>query len=345
MYSDYPVPNISGARAVAKWAAPLKLVDLSFSPDGQSLAVLSVDKILPETEGIWPGWLSVVDLDTNAVQPVPAYPSNYSLYEYAYYRAVKKVLGWLDNSRLVVQQSGEGSAVVATKDGSSYSPVTLPQGGGNEVALSADRNTLFSNVVNTDHGLWLNNIDGSNPRQVVGREAAKQVYEPKWSPDSKYVSFLSPKQQSVNGTLFSDFGHIGVWLLNPTTASQQPISGGDVWDVDPAWSIDSSKLAFLRADNPIGDDNVSFALPEKVSTNIYTADVLTRTPYKLTNTTDVKNSSLQWSAAGNLVLSSTAGSTTNLPGLLAVSTANGASTTLISGDQGEALVHPVLARP
>jgi len=344
VYSDTPAPNISEARAVAKWATPLVLVDLAFSPDGQSLAVLDVDNIPPETEGIWPGWLSVIDLTTNTVQPIPDYNSQYSLYDYAYYGPVKHILGWLDNSRLIVQQTGEGPAVIATKDGASYSKVTLLQGGGNDVALSPDDTTLFSTVVNTDYGLWLNNIDGSNPREVLDNKSAKQVYSPKWSPDGKYISFISPKQVSIKGANYGDFTHLAVWLLNPATTSQQAISSDNVWDVDPAWSPDSTQLAFLRADGPITDNNVSSELPEKVISNIFTAKVSDLTPHQLTKTQGVKNSGLLWTGGGNLMLSSTANSTTGLPMLIAVSTKDGTVTSLFSGDADNSLVCPTLLR-
>jgi hypothetical protein len=344
-YNDDVTPAILNRKAIARWETPLRLLDLAPSPDGQSLAVLSVGIVQPGEEGIHPTWLSVINLTTNSVQSIPDY-SQSSLYEYAYYRPAQWILGWLDNERLAIQQTGEG-AVIATKDGASYSRVTIPQNGtASETALSPDRITLFSTVVSQDYGLWLYGIDGSNPLQILDYGNAKQVFYPKWSPDGKFVSFLSPKRELKGDLYVTNFNKTSVWLLNIDTKTQSAVSAEDAWSVDPAWSIDSSKVAYLQGDAPITDEYATYRMPEKENTNIFTVNITDLKPHRLTNFDQVKNSGLRWSPSdSNLVLSSTSGSGNGLPALVAVSAVNGTAITLLSGSTGESLVHPMIFSP
>lgn len=353
-YSDTPSPSISNSRAIVKWTVSLTLLDLAISPDHQSLAVLTFSATA-SGEGGTPGWLSIINLTDNSVQDIPDYNSHYDLYSYYYIRPPNKILGWIDNSTFAVQQSIEG-VVSAGKDGASYSLVPFPQGGYQgtlaiDSALSPDRTTLFSELSGNDSGFWLYNIDGSNPKQLVDGTTAKQTYSPNWSPDAKYISFLSdqlatPESGGVTGTTGQ---YIGVWLLDLGTKSQNPVGGGSTWDVDPAWSSDSSKIAFLRSDSAVTDDKVWYDRPDKVSTNIFVASVSDLTPHQLTQFQATNNSDLQWTDGGNLIMASTLGSSgpppgIGLPNIIAVSGQDGSTTTLVQAGSGQSLEHPQILK-
>lgn len=348
-YSDLPTPSIWDAKQIAHWDTALVLLDMAVSPDGQSLAVLSGNVMSPGTEGIRPRWLSVIDLQSFTVQSVPDYSGDYSLYENYYYRPPQRILGWLDSNRFAVQQIGDDAAVIATKDGTYYSRVSFPPqfSSAVEMALSPDGNTLFSLVAGSaTGGFWIYGTDGSNPAQLLDRVSARPLYHPIWSPDGNYISFLSPKREMVEGRQVNNFTVIGVWLLDLATHEQKPMSKEDSWDVAPVWSSDSSKIAFLRADEQPGDaDDVWYGQPEKTNSNVFYVDTDDPEPIKITTFTGVKNSNLQWTSEGNLVLSSTAGGTNGLRGLIAVYPNDGDVENLLGGSTGESLVHPLIWSP
>jgi hypothetical protein len=352
-YSDTPSPSISNSRAIVKWAVPLTLLDLAISPDHQSLAVFT-GSATASGEGDVSGWLSVINLTDNSVQGIPDYNNHSDLYSYYYIRPPNKILGWIDNSTFAVQQSIEG-VVSAGKDGASYSLISFPQGGYQgtlaiDSALSADRTTVFSELSGNESGFWLYNIDGSNPKQLVDGTTAKQAYSPNWSPDAKYISFLSPQLATPEsgGVTGTTDQYIGLWLLDLGAKSQNAVSGGSTWDVDPAWSSDSSKIAFLRSDSPISEDDI-WSRPDKVSTNIFVASVSDLTPHQLTQFQATNNSDLQWTDGGNLIMASTAGSNgpppgIGLPNIIAVSGQGGSTTTLVQAGSGQSLEHPQILK-
>ena len=339
-YSDVPSPNISNTKAVARWDSALRLIDIAASPDGRALVVLSTDILTPGSEGLRPHWLSVIDLSTGKVQAIPDL-SHADLYEYYYYRPPQRIIGWIDNNRFAVQQIGDDVAMIASKDGTSYSRVPFPPqySGAIDTALSPDRTTFFSVVVGNEDGLWLYSIDGNNPRRVLEISSVKPPYDPLWSPDGRYISFLSPSPPLSEGW---DFKHMSLWLLDlDTSVEKQATQADDVWG-DPAWAPDGSKIAFLRAVAASNDPDVSYKSSEKVHSNIFIADLKGLTPSKLTKFSDAKNSGLEWTPDGNIVLSSTAGTINGLPGIIVVYTRDGSTEKLLEGSNGESLVHPVI---
>ncbi len=343
---DDSVPNIVDAKAIVKWASPLKLVGMVVSPDHQSLAVLTLEPLIGE--GFPTYWLSVINLSNYTVQSIPDYDNHYDLYKYYYPRSPDRILGWIDNDKFVVQQTGDLVAAVAGKDGASYSRVPFPPqfSSAAYTALSPDRNRLFSDVGDSggNGGFWTYNIDGTNPQKLVDMGSERESDYPAWSPDGKFISFLSPKISLRDGTKWSDSHYMGLWLLNLATKEQKSISSENVWDVDPTWSDDSSKIAFLRADAPITDNDrgIWYGAPETVYTNIFIANISNLTPTRLTHFDKVSNSGLQWTPGGSLLLASTSGSSSGLRNLGVVSTSDGTFTMLIAGSTNESLVHPLI---
>ncbi len=339
-YSDDPTPSITDTKAIVRWGTPLTLLDMAVSPDRQSLAVLSTSSTVT-SEGGNPNWLSVINLADYSVRSIPDY-NNSELYDQYFYAPPSKLLGWLDNDRLAVEQAGEG-AVIATTDGASYSRVSFPPSAtAPDTALSPDRTSFFSAVYGQNDGLWLYNIDGSNPQEIGAIDSTKPVYDPIWSPDSKNITFLSPKTEKVDGADYVNSRYMNVYVLDLGAKSQKPISGENVWDVAPAWSLDSSRIAFLRADAPITDiGNVWYKTPEKIDTGIFVANLSDLIPHRLVGSPG-KNSGLQWTPGDNIILSSTIGSSNGLPQLVAIFPDTGATVTLAGSSATGSLTHPLI---
>src|SRR5262245_12825799 len=95
--------------------------------------------------------------------------------------------------------------------------------------------------------IWISNADGSDQRQLLGSDKDRS---PVWSPDGKYVAFLSTRDQAENAR---DAAGAQIWLLR--------MSGGGeatkLSDLKSAvrsmkWAEDSTRI-FFSADEPVTD--------------------------------------------------------------------------------------------
>lgn len=351
-YVDTPTPHLQGMAPLVRWNMPLKLIDLMPSPDHQTLAVLTLPATHPDAEGDFASWLSVINLNDNTVQALPAY-SNYPVYRYYFPRSPNKILGWLDNNRVSVQiDTTPSSVAIASKDGASYTRLPFPQlqASAPSSALSPDRTTFFSTVIGGANGggMWLYNTDGTNARQIVDASSARSFDNPLWSPDGSRVSFLSPKREITGTMQYDNLKYMGVWVLDVASHTQHAISNDNTWDVAQTWSADGTQIAFLRADAPITRGSVPYTEPDAIATNVYTANVSDFTPHRVTNFTGKKHRGLQWTPGGNLIASQMARDDPNPGrrafGLVTLSTSNNITLPLLNGSLNESLVHPVLFR-
>ena len=86
--------------------------------------------------------------------------------------------------------------------------------------------------------LWMASWDGQRTLQLTQGEHSEHT--PRWSPDGKYVSFLTARG--------GDEEPEQVWLLDRTGGEASPLTGFNGEVVDYAWSPDGKKLALIVAD-------------------------------------------------------------------------------------------------
>lgn len=86
--------------------------------------------------------------------------------------------------------------------------------------------------------LWMASWDGNRQLQLTQSEHSEHT--PRWSPDGKYVSFITARG--------GDEEPEQIWLLDRSGGEASPLTGfnGDV--VDYAWSPDGKRLALIVAD-------------------------------------------------------------------------------------------------
>jgi dipeptidyl aminopeptidase/acylaminoacyl peptidase len=86
--------------------------------------------------------------------------------------------------------------------------------------------------------VWMASWDGSRSLQLTTSEHSEHT--PRWSPDGKYISFLTARG--------GDEEPEQVWLLDRAGGEASPLTGfnGDV--IDYAWSPDGRRLALVVAD-------------------------------------------------------------------------------------------------
>jgi dipeptidyl aminopeptidase/acylaminoacyl peptidase len=86
--------------------------------------------------------------------------------------------------------------------------------------------------------LWMTSWDGKHSVQLTNSENSE--HSPQWSPDGKYISFLTSRGKEDSPEQ--------LWLLDRQGGEAQPLTGfnGDV--VDYKWSPDGTKLALIVSD-------------------------------------------------------------------------------------------------
>jgi dipeptidyl aminopeptidase/acylaminoacyl peptidase len=158
--------------------------------------------------------------------------------------------------------------------------------------------------------LWMQRWDGSGAIQLTfGKEGASR---PEFSPDGKYISFLSSRPGTVKGNQ--------VWVLNRLGGEPEQLTGITTWDIeDYAWSPDSKRLLLSAQPKsepeaeegkppappkPIVIDRYHFKqdiqgyLKNDQRSALYLYDVATKKLDRLTTDKNVDEESAQWSPDG-----------------------------------------------
>lgn len=373
-YSDSPTPRLEGQRPIARWNnIRLELSSMKVSPDHRRLALLFFEPCVPSprppTEpppppgtpqigipntgdcgGDWPQHIYTVDLTTSKVQSIPDYYRHYSLYAQNSYPYFKKILGWFDNSRFGVELKSN-EMVVALKDGSSFLPRPWPglteYGSIFELSMLPDRKTLFAWV---NDGFYLRDAHSGVAQRVGNRLKITNHVDPENSQLVAYTRLVpAPNgrrivhQEPEAGRDWDDGTSYELWGQELATDQRYRLTESGVWDFEPAWSHDSAHIAFAFGQSVSANkDDWSADFATWYYTDIYIADIGTRSSHKLTNFQNAHNRDIQWTPGGNLVLSSTASSRMGGFDLVAVSTVDGKAVTLVSAAPGQRLVRPLL---
>ena len=88
--------------------------------------------------------------------------------------------------------------------------------------------------------IWMTSWDGENTIQLTNTEEADETL-PKWSPDNKYISFLSSRKSSED----DDEDISQVWIMNRMGGEAEKITDFPGGVEDYAWSPDGSRIALI----------------------------------------------------------------------------------------------------
>lgn len=93
---------------------------------------------------------------------------------------------------------------------------------------------VFGSVRNSgNHDIFSMELDGTNQVRLTTSLAYDD--QPKWSPDSSKIVFMSGRD-----------GNFEIYTMNPDGTSQTRITNNPLADGFPAWSHDGTKIAFIR---------------------------------------------------------------------------------------------------
>ena len=99
-----------------------------------------------------------------------------------------------------------------------------------------------------DTDIWMASWDGTQEIQVTSSPDGES--QPRWSPDNKYLSFVSSRQGAKDGQL---------WLLNRAGGEAVKVSDVKGGVSEYAWSPDSKRLVFVVSEpdprDPKDDEN------------------------------------------------------------------------------------------
>src|SRR3954470_2016784 len=163
-----------------------------------------------------------------------------------------------------------------------------------------------------DTDVWMASWDGTQEIQVTSSRDSES--QPRWSPDNKYLSFVSSRQGAKDGQL---------WLLNRAGGEAIKVSDVKGGVSEYAWSPDAKRIVFVVSEpdprDPKDDDKASadkkktpppividrYAFKQDVSgyqrqerTHLYLFDVATKKAEALTTGLLYEESSPAWSPDG-----------------------------------------------
>ncbi|HEX8283937.1 MAG TPA: di-heme oxidoredictase family protein [Pyrinomonadaceae bacterium] len=182
----------------------------------------------------------------------------------------------------------EGSRILCSKDnqklfvlgfdGGQYGQVARVPTGVNFGAFSPDaRKILYSRPVSNVKQIFVADVDGQNEAQLTNDPAG--ALHAVWSPDGSTIAFMSNRSAGFQ-----------IWAMDPDGTNQRNLTNDGIGGNDfPAWSPDSSKIAFQRLRN-------------SAQTDVWVMNADGTGQTNLTNTTGFNfNGNPSWSPDGTMI--------------------------------------------
>ena len=135
-------------------------------------------------------------------------------------------------SRLyVLNADGSGLRDLTRNLGGSRGPGAGPA---SDPVWSPDGRRIAFVRLNTRHGVYVVNADGSAVRNLTPKPRGAAYAAPAWSPDGRKITFAGERD-----------GNSEIYLMNADGSGQRNLTLNLAYDGDPAWSPDGRKITFV----------------------------------------------------------------------------------------------------
>lgn len=133
----------------------------------------------------------------------------------------------LPSGKVLAAGGAVGSGII-TPTAEIYDPALSGSTGGPRIVFGTNRH-------GGNHDVYSMELDGSDQVRLTTNTAYDD--EPKWSPNSSKIAFISDRD-----------GNFEIYTMNANGSSQTRITNNPAADGFPAWSPDGTKIAFVRGD-------------------------------------------------------------------------------------------------
>jgi Tol biopolymer transport system component len=200
-----------------------------------------------------------------------------------------------------------------------------------DVAFSPDgQRMIYSVTYGLGYGsqTYIANADGSNPRLILN-EPQSIIAFARWSPDGDHIAYLRWADTNIPFTVGE------LWLADGNGGSPVLLAPADAGHgYEPAWSPDSTRIAFVSRENP--GDLWADQAAERLMSNIYIVTINGGAVTNLTNFTNALTENPSWSPDSSMVAFNT-----NAGGTMDIWVANMQSRQLQQVTQGAEARYPI----
>ncbi|MEK7786580.1 MAG: hypothetical protein AAB658_14315, partial [Chloroflexota bacterium] len=162
-----------------------------------------------------------------------------------------------------------------------------------DAAISADgKRIVYSLTRGLGFGsqLWLAEIDGNNAQLVI-QDATHIIAYARFSPVDDKIAYIRMADSNIPFTVGE------LWVMNADGSNAMMLGQADAGHgYIPNWSPDGTQVAFVYRDN--GDNIVADQLADRLTSNIYVADVNSGVVQAVTKFADTLVEASVWSPDG-----------------------------------------------
>lgn len=147
----------------------------------------------------------------------------------------KSKISWYPDGKSLLVNGNQGELNKVDTSTGEETPVPAPLKGMNDAVVSPDGTQIAFSLSTSgsidDNNIWLIDADGKNQQKLTNMQGLQ--HEPVWSPDSKYIYFLSGKGGQAHD----------IWRLTLATRKTEQLTTSSLYHFDVAVAPDG-QIAF-----------------------------------------------------------------------------------------------------
>ena len=174
----------------------------------------------------------------------------------------------------VMNADGSRSVNLSNNSATDSAPAWSPDG--SKILFESNRDGKFE--------IYVMNADGSN--QIMLTKSEQWSRYPKWSPKGLKIVFLSGDEMPLIDNIDAGYD-VEISVMNADGSQLLKLTNNDTWDLEPVWSPDGNKIAFIGSNNE--------------NTNIFVVDARSGDIFQLTDFLSSKLY-LDWSPDGSKII-------------------------------------------